>query len=176
MKKLLYLLLSIYLVGCASIKSPLDVSATGDGKYWILNSPLKYEVNGMNYEVPRGFVTDFASIPRVFWVAFPPCAKYTPAAVVHDYLYWIQSDECNQECADKILLSAMENSNVSWAERKAIYSAVRIAGKEAWQDNKELKKNGTKRLLPLDFVRDDPLETWEQMEKRLLANPKRNSN
>lgn len=37
--------------------------------------------------VPAGFVTDFASIPRAFWVVLPPTGKYGKAAVVHDYLY-----------------------------------------------------------------------------------------
>ena len=34
--------------------------------------------------VPTGFVTDFASIPRIFWSALRPDGEYAYAAVVHD--------------------------------------------------------------------------------------------
>ena len=40
------------------------------------------------YIVPAGFITDFASIPRLFWtVVGHPAGKYAQAAVLHDYLY-----------------------------------------------------------------------------------------
>lgn len=38
------------------------------------------------YTVPRAFVTDLASVPRIFWRFFPPDGTYTQAAVLHDYL------------------------------------------------------------------------------------------
>jgi hypothetical protein len=40
--------------------------------------------------VPWGFVTDFASVPRVFWSIFPPIGKYGYPALFHDYVYWEQ--------------------------------------------------------------------------------------
>ena len=40
--------------------------------------------------VPIGFVTDFASVPRLFWSLLRPDGLYAYAAVVHDYLYWEQ--------------------------------------------------------------------------------------
>ena len=42
--------------------------------------------------VPKGFVTDFASILQAFWaLGLSPHGQYSRAAVVHDYLYWSQS-------------------------------------------------------------------------------------
>src|SRR5262245_60709692 len=41
--------------------------------------------------VPAGFVTDFASIPRAFWSLLRPDGRYTHPAIVHDYLYWTQT-------------------------------------------------------------------------------------
>ena len=38
-------------------------------------------------EIPNGFITDFASVPRLFWNIFPPIGNYRNAAIVHDYLY-----------------------------------------------------------------------------------------
>jgi len=37
-------------------------------------------------DVPKGFITDGASIPRGLWWLFPPVGRYFKAAVVHDYL------------------------------------------------------------------------------------------
>lgn len=37
-------------------------------------------------DVPVGFKTDFASIPRLFWLFLPPDGQYTQAAVLHDFL------------------------------------------------------------------------------------------
>ena len=39
-------------------------------------------------DVPIGFVTDLASIPRIFWSILRPDGAYTYPAIVHDYLYW----------------------------------------------------------------------------------------
>lgn len=36
--------------------------------------------------VPAGFHTDFASIPRLFWMFLPPDGEYTQAAVLHDFM------------------------------------------------------------------------------------------
>src|SRR5262249_35732270 len=41
--------------------------------------------------VPRGFVTDFASVPRLFWSLLPPIGRYGYAALFHDYVYWQQT-------------------------------------------------------------------------------------
>lgn len=60
--------------------------------------------------VPKGFVTDFASIPRPFWSALRPDGEYAYAAVVHDYLYWTQTR--SREEADDILKMAMEDFDV----------------------------------------------------------------
>jgi hypothetical protein len=45
--------------------------------------------------VPKGYTTNGANIPRLFWSIFPPNrSNYMPAAVVHDYL-------CDKEQYDK---------------------------------------------------------------------------
>jgi hypothetical protein len=47
-------------------------------------------VNEYKYKewiVPEGYITDGASVPRIFWSIFPPNRPlYLSAAVVHDYL------------------------------------------------------------------------------------------
>lgn len=39
-------------------------------------------------KVPKGFISNGANIPRIFWSFYPPNKPdYLPAAILHDYLY-----------------------------------------------------------------------------------------
>jgi hypothetical protein len=114
--------------------------------------------------VPPGFVTDFASIPRAFWSFLPPDGEYAYAAILHDYLYWIQSR--SREESDEILKFAMEDLKVGSITIGAIHSAVRIGGGGAWDSNKQAKTKGEKRLLKIDKFPNDPTTRWEDFKKR----------
>ena len=168
MRSLVLLLIPILFTGCA-LKTPFSATVTADGKYWIVNEPLIYEQpkTKQSFEVPRGFVTDMASVPRLFWSAFPPCGKYTPAAVVHDYIYWSQPPNCDQKCADDLLLVAMEESGVNLVSRKAIYAGVRVGGKSSWDENARLQKAGTIRFVPEEYMNFGPYDTWADIESRI---------
>jgi hypothetical protein len=78
--------------------------------------------------VPSGFVSDGASVPRVFWSIFPPFGKYFKAAIIHDYLYSSENNAFNRVKSDYIFLEAMKETNVSFIIRYVIYNAVRIGG------------------------------------------------
>jgi hypothetical protein len=169
MRLVTVLVVSAALAGCEQQRSPMVASPTGDGKYWVLMAPLEYKQpkTKQRVVVPTGFVTDLASVPRLFWTAFPPCGKYTSAAVVHDYLYWNQSPDCDIDCADNILLVAMEESGVSLVTRTAIYKGVRLGGQSAWDSNAKAKAAGAIRLVPEAFLNFGPYDTWEQIERRV---------
>lgn len=85
-------------------------------------------------EVPQGFVTDFASIPRWAWgiVGGPADGKYRKIAVVHDLLYRTVGLATRPQ-ADAVLLEGMKVSGCSWRERTVIYSAVRIGGATSYK-------------------------------------------
>ena len=85
-------------------------------------------------EVPKGFVTDFASVPRVFWVLLPPDGRYTQAAVLHDFLYFTQQYTRRQ--ADRIFLEAMAVLGVWWIRRRTMWLAVRACGWYGWNKRK----------------------------------------
>lgn len=88
-----------------------------------------YENKTITIRVPRGFVTDLTSSPRIIWTFFPPCGNYTKAAIVHDYLYSKNCKiNCSREIADKIFLLIMKEIKVSFIKRRIIYRAVRIFG------------------------------------------------
>lgn len=60
-----------------------------DWKLWRLEQKLSYEIGALGsgnlIEVPPGFVTDGATIPRLFWALLPTWGSYSRAAAVHDY-------------------------------------------------------------------------------------------
>lgn len=177
MRIILFLFLIMIISGCAS-KSLMVVSPTGDGKYWVLQEKLEYEhpVTKELYVIPRGFVTDLASVPRLFWTAFPPCGKYTIAAVLHDYLYWVQQESCDRECADNILLLAMEEARVNLVTRNSIYAAVRLGGQGSWSDNQKLKSAGGIRVIPEEYMHFGAYDSWEKIQEEIRKAPLQDEN
>jgi hypothetical protein len=114
-----------------------------DGKTWWLDRALVYE-GTETVRVPEGFATDFASIPRLFWILLPTWGTYGPAAIVHDWLYWTQ--RCTRQSADDTLLEAMVALGVSGWQMAAIYKAVHLFGGLAWRDNARLVSEGYSRM------------------------------
>lgn len=95
--------------------------------------------------VPKGFVTDFASIPRVFYSLLRPDGEYAHAALIHDYLYWVQSRPKNE--ADTIFRIAMQDLEVTPIVVAALHEAVVRFGARAWAVNGDLRRHGERRVL-----------------------------
>lgn len=113
----------------------LDVREV-ESRYWILLAPLMYlRKCGRPIVVGEGFVTDLASIPRLFRVMLDVNGKHRKAAVLHDYLYSFQ--EFTRKQTDKIFLHAMESCGVIWWRRQAIYQGVRVGGWYRWNRGKK---------------------------------------
>lgn len=117
--------------------------------------------DGPTVVVPAGFVTDLASIPRVFWSLLPTDGTYTFPAIVHDFLYWTQPTE--RDVADKVFRYGMDDMKVSSVAASAIYAAVRVGGAGTWSNNKKLRDQGQKRILK-NFP-TDPRTTWSEWSK-----------
>lgn len=48
---------------------------------------LKVSLNCIDFVLPKGYTTDGASIPRIFWSIYPPYKpQWLTACVIHDYL------------------------------------------------------------------------------------------
>jgi hypothetical protein len=106
--------------------------------------------------VPKGFVTDLTSVPPVFFTVLRPEGPYAYAAVIHDYLYWVQ-DRTRLE-ADEALRLVMDEFPVNAADKWAIFAGVRVGGAGPWKTNRDLKQRGEKRILK-NFP-ERPTETW----------------
>jgi Protein of unknown function (DUF1353) len=111
--------------------------------------------------VPIGFVTDFASIPRLFWSLLRPDGTYSYAAVIHDYLYWEQY--LSRETSDAILKLCMEDFKIESTVINAVYAGVRIGGGFAWDDNARRKAAGERRMIKR--LPTDPRVSWAQWQR-----------
>ena len=97
---------------------------------------------GDRFEIPAGFLTDLASVPRIAWPLLPPFGAYVAAAILHDYLYrfapsvaagrWPERRLFRWE-ADGIFRRAMREDGVSWPVRRAMFYGVRCGGGCAWR-------------------------------------------
>lgn len=100
-----------------------------DGRNWLLTTSFTFgsAVLERVVEIPAGFVTDFASIPRLLWNIYPPTGAYGKAAVVHDYLYRTAYYATRAQ-SDQVLLEAMTELGVGLWTRRVIYRGVRMGG------------------------------------------------
>lgn len=113
----------------------LPPNETGKRQRYRLAAPFIYHSDLLGrVEIPEGFLTDFASIPRLLWRYLDPeDPAICYASAIHDYLYSAQP--CSREMADKILVEAMSISGARWDQRVAAYRAVRMFGGSHWKDS-----------------------------------------
>ena len=77
------------------------------GKWWRLFEPFQYESKRAGLiVVPSGFVTDFASVPRLPVAYWLYGSKANAPALVHDYLY--REGHPGRKEADRIFLEALK--------------------------------------------------------------------
>lgn len=155
-----------WMSGMKAVGGMLNVSRFREPIYF-LTAPISWTPNPGQEQykaviVPSGFVTDFASIPRVFWSVLRPDGEYAYAAVVHDYLYWTQTRSRDE--ADNIFKIAMEDFEIEASKVKPIYCAVRVGGQSAWNSNTKKKAQGEQRILTR-FPRD-PRTRWSDWQRR----------
>ena len=132
-----------------TLEGPLDLRRFLDPTYILLAS-ISWHPSQANsilpkVVVPKWFVTDFASIPKIFWSIFKPDGNYAYAAVVHDYLYWSQITSRSK--ADSIFREVMSNLFITDAQAALLYHAVDTFGQTAWNENKKLRLAGERRIL-----------------------------
>ncbi len=125
----------------SSFMDPLIVQANDNGT-WTLAEKFDYFIgtlnSGQKISIYKGFITDFASVPRIFWAIFPPYGPhYGKAAVLHDALY--EAEIFNRKKCDCIFLEAMKILGANIIMRNVIYSSVRCFGRCEW--NKHTKES-----------------------------------
>lgn len=117
----------------ASFKSELIVSPLDETRHFILEEDLVYYSTHLKatITVPKGFITDGASIPIGARWLFPFGGKKMQAAVVHDYLY--RTGEYSKAEADYVFKEAMKVMGVTSWRVTVMYNAVRYFGGNSWR-------------------------------------------
>ena len=121
------------------VVTELDVRRLGPGPQgrstWRLLAPLVYESDLVGtISVPFGFVTDFASVPRLP-LAFMVAGDHAhQAAVIHDWLYTthaVDGKPITRAQADAVFQEAIKCSDPD-APAALMWLGVRVGGGGAW--------------------------------------------
>ncbi len=125
-----------------SFLTPLVVEVMPGGKRFKLHHEFTYlwKREYIEIHVSSGFVTDFASIPRICRLIIPKLGKYTKAAVIHDAIYQDDAFRVNdvrgrftRADADLVFRDGMRDLGVVKWKRIAMWLAVRLFGWASWR-------------------------------------------
>jgi len=105
-------------------------------RWWRIQEEILYcHTQEIMFLIPKDFITDFASIPKVLWSLFSPVDPlYSKAAILHDRLY--ETHETTRQEADALFYEAMMATGCDLIVRYTLWSAVRLFGGLAWSNNK----------------------------------------
>lgn len=129
--------------------TPLDLRAYKPDEWVLLLALIFKATDGRRWIVPRGFITDLASIPRLLRALFDVNGLSRSAAVLHDFLYCLK--HTTRAEADALFLEALKACGVPWGTRYSMWLGVRAGGWMYWND----RDDG---LTPEDFADLEELE------------------
>lgn len=120
----------------------------GDDRLWIMGGPLVFEILAhefsvpARYVVPRGFVTDGASVPYVAQLITgwrPWDEPHRWGAIAHDWLYCANGAEefgwlrCGKPYADRAFRAVLRAAGASTFRAETMYRAVQLFGGPAYR-------------------------------------------
>ena len=114
------------------------------GNVFTVLYPYRVNFGGKSFLVPRGFESDGASVPRLFWrVVFPNSDSHaTTAGICHDWIYRTQPADWTRGEADRMFLALLIEFGTPIHQALAAYRAVRLFGGIAWRENGKLLEAG----------------------------------
>lgn len=125
-----------------SFYEQIKISPIHWGRKWKVLEDINYTIftlwKPLPITIPKGFIFDGASIPRLFWIIGTPMWTDTlPGALIHDFIY--RNQFLTRSEADQVFNEEMQKSKVRCIKRIIFYTWVRIWGWLAWkQRRKEL--------------------------------------
>jgi hypothetical protein len=113
--------------------TPLDTRQIDD-RHWELLADLRYQsaVYPSMLVIPRGFVTDYASVPRAPLTYLLFGGRGNAAAVVHDFLYQLHIRDVDKATADNVFREALTVLGYNGATCWTMYKAVDLFGAKAF--------------------------------------------
>jgi hypothetical protein len=129
-----------------------DLRVLADGK-WATVDELTYHGATEEFDIPRGMITDLASVPGFLWWFFPPYGKaITLAAILHDHLLSLVAQGVfSSRDADAIFRRVLREGGARFTLRWAMWTGVR------WGAAVNPKRGEVLRDLPLMIAWSIPL-------------------
>lgn len=106
----------------------LKLSYNSQLELWVVTEDTIVELDGFSILIKKGFKTDLASIPRIFWSIYPPFGKYQDAAICHDWL--LDNTDLPKRTIDLLFYKKMKSDGVGIFNRFIFYSFVNIVPKK----------------------------------------------
>jgi hypothetical protein len=143
-------------------KSKLDVRFCvgpnkGSNDRWQLLAPFVFSVDGVEFEVPVAFWTDFASVPRCVWPIISPY-ELGHGPIPHDFGYF--TGIRSQKFWDDVFMTCMKKDNISIFKRNAAYCAVRMFGGFVFRDYR--RKNLSHNLVQASATKRFKITNWQR--------------
>jgi hypothetical protein len=123
--------------------------------YWItfirrfeLVEDWYFSFNGQDFKIPKGFISDGASVPRTYWWIFSPVGVLFLPGIIHDYLYtttrFLQADgtygeELSRKQVDKIFKDLSNDINGLEVINFGLYLIIRVVGWIPWMLDRRRK-------------------------------------
>lgn len=121
--------------------TPLRAELQQDRKSWVLLDSFQYldDEAGL-VTVPVGFLTDFASVPRLPLTFALVGAYGHAAAALHDWMY--ASGKYSRKQSDKVFKNALRSSGIARWRAWIMWTGVRVGGSRRYAKNAHKGKNG----------------------------------
>lgn len=133
------------MVGIGVINDFPAVKYLGKGK-WRLEDEFVFWSRYGKIVVPKGFVTDFASVPPLPLAYLLTKNASKVGAATHDFLYRegkIDDYKLTRQQADDLMCDLMILEGVTWWQRRMIRFGLRIGGWWTWNKYRKADKAAT---------------------------------
>ena len=91
-------------------------------------------IDAGGWEVPAGYESDGASVPRWLWPWCSPLdGRYIQIFVLHDWMY---DNGIDRDIADTVMKNLLINAGMRKTQAYAIYGAVRVLGGSHYSKSK----------------------------------------
>jgi len=123
-----------------------DITVTVvDDVNWRLEKDVIFKDKDVEFRVPVGYVTDFASVPRATSWLYPRTGAYSAAAIIHDWLItdMLPTGHIESAQVDRVFREAMKELGVPLARIWVMWAGVRLG---AIGNSK--RRSGSLRTLP----------------------------
>ncbi|WP_162794178.1 DUF1353 domain-containing protein [Runella rosea] len=110
---------------------------SGKSDWWEVVQPVRVRCSLNDYGrfmIPAGYVSDFASVPQLFFWLIPPHGRTANACVVHDYLYEHKPVKATRREVDLFWRELLKQCNVPAWQVWIMYGYVRAFGWVNWKN------------------------------------------